>query len=376
MLQAPPPTTGGLFEFRRPCRNISTSSTSSVSYRSSRTSRAAMAQNSILNALPNELTAEVISLCNSSSQAALCRVSKLFKQLAQRQLYQIVYLDHTLQVISFDATLSTNPQYGAWVRSLNIKPYRSISGILKSTKGLRQLSVNWQAADELEKFSFSHLRILSLTDFGFTESIISIVTSFLSRHPGISHLATSYGPADPSDSETMKVDLPNLTTFQGDPNILGNCPKLRSARFSLVDPKHLEVLARFPSCQDVYLFTWWESVSRIHDVLKHLPLPHLKSCIITDYQCLSASGLGLLLADELSGLKQLESLCLVMSGDADLEDRDSTIELWLKSCPSLQEAALIAPKHSETRYKIVDGKVHPTTEPCRLEKIFRNQFGF
>ncbi|KAJ7593820.1 hypothetical protein C8J56DRAFT_1043604 [Mycena floridula] len=107
----------------------------------------------------------------------------------------------------------------------------------------------------------------------------------------------------------------------------------------------------------------------VRDVLKRLRLLHLKSCMVIDYgSTYSPSELKTVLADELSGLKQLESFCLVAASVEGFDDRDSIIQSWLKSCPSLQEGALLESlRDSSGRYKIVDGQVEATTEPCRFE---------
>ncbi|KAJ7593780.1 hypothetical protein C8J56DRAFT_421087 [Mycena floridula] len=113
--------------------------------------RAAWAQKSILNVLPNELTTEIILMCDCSSKAALCRFSKLFKLLAHRSLYQITNLDETANVISFDAALSANSEYGCWVRSLYISGFcagqDTVTRILGCMTELRELSVWGEAAD-------------------------------------------------------------------------------------------------------------------------------------------------------------------------------------------------------------------------------------
>ncbi|KAJ7593890.1 hypothetical protein C8J56DRAFT_884645 [Mycena floridula] len=441
------------------------------------TRRAALAQKSILNALPNELTTEIIRLCDSSSQVALCRVSKLFKQLAHRWLYRIVWLKQNPQVVAFEAILSANPQYAAWVRSLtSLSTDRyHIPGILKSTTELSQLSVNSLDVIYLDQLSLVQLQFLSIRGYVITSHQLFILTSFLNRHPAISHLAVSFGtlpnlsqagpgtlhqgygrpnplkpaailvsdpqiwpenvtdrhrhteksPQNGSDpqisagkfslelsdpqltagkivnfglsnpqnwpypkgsvpgpSQARMADLPNLTTFQGSLNLLGSTPKLQSVRFLLSKLDDFDSLARFPTCQNIRIFVSYEYARRypVRDILKCLPLPHLKSCMILDYDSDSSSRPESVLAEELSRFKQLESFCLMisrmMSAVKDPDDRTSAIESWLKNCPSLQECALlVSPKDLTGRFKIVDGQMEPTTELCRTERIF-SIFGF
>ncbi|KAJ7593799.1 hypothetical protein C8J56DRAFT_925211 [Mycena floridula] len=327
--------------------------------------RAALPQKSILNVLPNELTGEIISLCGFSSKAALCRVSKLFKLLAHRPLYQIISLDETANVISFHAALSANSEYGSWVRSLHITEFYAgrdiVTRILRSMTELRELSLSWGDAADWKELSLPELCILRLGGLSQTDIIIP---AFLNRHPKISYLEVS----SPSlrSSQTMRADLPNLTAFHGDLDMLGSTPKLLSVRLNLSEPGSLDALARFPSCRDVVIFVSFGQ--RMHDV----PLQYLKSCMLIDYNY-SPSELKSLLANHFSCSKQLESFCLVGAvGELDPDDRDSTIQTWLDSCPTLQEGALLEYMNDPTgRYKIVDGKPQSTTELCRAEKILK-----
>ncbi|KAJ7593769.1 hypothetical protein C8J56DRAFT_925141 [Mycena floridula] len=367
------------------------------------TRRAALAQKSILNVLPNELTAEIISLCDSPSQAMLCRVSKHFKQLAQRPLYQIVDLATVTaaRVISFDIALSANPQYGAWVRNLDITAYcvdqiqDKFTRILGSVPDLLQLTVDWAAAPALEKSTFPHLRILTINNIRSASHYEPLITAFLNRHPTISHLAVSWGPLNPWP-KTMRIDLPNLTVFRGDLNILGCAPKLLSVYFIPSTPADSDVFARFPNCQDLHIFMSTQFTKQYHvqDIFKRLPLPHLKSCMLIDlYTNYRPSELESILAGDFACLEELESLCLVLYTVADY-DHASTIGSWVKSRPSLQEGALLSKievnllcrhlnvsfavsllhEDAAGRYKIVDGQLRPTTEPCCSERIFSKRF--
>ncbi|KAJ7584813.1 hypothetical protein C8J56DRAFT_1166084, partial [Mycena floridula] len=113
------------------------------------TRRGVLAENSILNILPNELTTEIISLCDSNTQAALCRVSRLFQQFANRRLYQIMSLKSKPAIISFDKVVSDIPQYAAWVRDLSIRYPSSVDvtqakacdHILQSIREMHRVSI-------------------------------------------------------------------------------------------------------------------------------------------------------------------------------------------------------------------------------------------
>ncbi|KAJ7593809.1 hypothetical protein C8J56DRAFT_422034 [Mycena floridula] len=344
---------------------------------------AALVQKSIINVLSSELMTEIIVLCNSSSQAALCCVSKVFKQLAQRWLYQIVCLDQAQSLNSFHAALSANPQYGAWVRNLAIAGYPTgyrTAGILENTKALRHLSVRWEHAHEWEKLSFAHLGSFSITGYTIIDnSYQSLIPSFLNRHPTISHLAVSFSSA--YFPRILRADLPNLIAFQGDPNILGKTPKLRSVRLALTALSDLSILERFPSCQNIRVHVSHHLAGRYHiqDFFRRLPLRQLKSCMLIDCNHnYSSPEFKSIFSNELSRFKQLESFCLITYlGQEGPDDCASTIRSWLENCPSLQEAGLLSSTQDPTgRYKVVDEQLQPTTEPSRMEKIFKRGFGF
>ncbi|KAJ7593797.1 hypothetical protein C8J56DRAFT_925204 [Mycena floridula] len=336
------------------------------------TPRAALAQKSILNVLPNELTTEIICLCDLGSQAALCRVSKLFKLLAHRPLYRIVTLDEPEDVISFDAALSAHSEYGSWVRSLRIAGFYAgkdmVTRILGSMTELRELTVCWGDAPDWKELSLPELRILKFSRFPCTD----IITAFLNRHPKISHLAVYNPPVQ--QSRTLRLDLPNLIAFEGHPNILGNSPKLRAVRLELVALEDLDILERFPTCQDIHISvsSRFAAQHRVKDILKRLPLPNLKSCMFVEYSSTySSSELKSILGGDFPCLKQLKSFYMLVF-KLDQDERDSIAESWFKSCPRLQECALLDHHNNDSagRYKIVDGKVQAITELCWMEKIW------
>ncbi|KAJ7575073.1 hypothetical protein C8J56DRAFT_458816 [Mycena floridula] len=107
------------------------------------------AHDSILDLFANELLIEIISLvCNTRSLAALCRVCKLFNQLAHHEMYRTVRLKPK-NTISFNRVICENPRYAVWVKELSILAFRekekkSIHYILGRTTELQQLSIEWR----------------------------------------------------------------------------------------------------------------------------------------------------------------------------------------------------------------------------------------
>ncbi|KAJ7583206.1 hypothetical protein C8J56DRAFT_204243 [Mycena floridula] len=193
----------------------------------------------ILGVLPNELTNEIIALCDTRSKAALCRVSKFFYQLAHHSLYQLVAI-RDKQIQSFDKALATNPEYATWVRNLRIcwsrepDDMRAIDRILQASKELRELSLEWlDQLPDLNRLSFPHLHTLNIASQAYASGTQgqAVLAAFLNRHRTLLHLSLRLY----LQQQIMKasaIDLPNLLTYRGSynspPSILINPAKLSS----------------------------------------------------------------------------------------------------------------------------------------------------
>ncbi|KAJ7575151.1 hypothetical protein C8J56DRAFT_977233 [Mycena floridula] len=331
------------------------------------------AQQSICDILPNELTIQIMSLCARGSQVDMCLVSKHFKDLAEQLLYQ--------NIISFDKALSAiSLQYGSWVKDLSICPNRgdstrleinAINRILQTTTELHQLTLKWcEEMPDLEKLRFPQLRILHLAGYPKNDDENVIVASFVNLHPDISHLVAFWRDLTPSASDAL-INLPNLITYRGlSPNVVGKTPKLRSARFTIAE-RDVTYLARLPrTCQDIVI----ESQLRWHITplftLLNQYLPKIKSFMLIDRSFPGVVHLSTI-SDLLSIFNHLESFAVVVPHPADYSaDDEEIVQSWADRCPTLQECALLQSLRQSTgRYKVVDGKVQPTTESCRMEML-------
>ncbi|KAJ7577572.1 hypothetical protein C8J56DRAFT_1171021 [Mycena floridula] len=368
---------------------------------------AALGQPSSFDVLPTELTLEIVSLCDSSSLAALCRVSKQFNRLSQHLLYQIVDLgDDRAAQTKFEASLRANPQYALWVKALSISSSRwnfsiselnvdhlefisfnpslfrdvhAVDDILPKTTELRRLSLSGSIiwAEVGSQLSFPHLRVLNLAGLCWPTTAPLPAIHFLNSHPNLVHLSMpltdNVGVVDAS------IDLPNLITYEGpgsmSPKILLNSDRLRSVWLSI---DALDDLARCPSCDAVVI----EIITRtimpevIDEMFKQLEhhLPHLKCCMLIDYNSVGPdipSGFDTMFASGLSSLKQLEFFGVLGPHFSPNCFHDSMIESWLESCPTLQECVFLQSLGNVTgRYKVVDGKAHLMPKPCRMEPLF------
>ncbi|KAJ7581361.1 hypothetical protein C8J56DRAFT_1057351 [Mycena floridula] len=241
----------------------------------------------ILNILPGEMTTEIISYCDTTSKAALCRVSKHFKQLAHRQLYQIVKLGAGENIISFGEALSANPEYTTWIRDLSMETFDSegsepVNRILRSATELRKLSLEWlmDMPACLQNLTFPRLQTLQL---GGDYHGGTIVPAFINRHPTLLHLASSF------HKETQQLNLPNLITYRGGSSlsVLGTVPRLRSVSLVLshigTSSDVLNVLTRFSGLQNLVISSTRLGMPTIRHIFNLLidNFPHLKSLKLT-----------------------------------------------------------------------------------------------
>ncbi|KAJ7583640.1 hypothetical protein C8J56DRAFT_954594 [Mycena floridula] len=359
------------------------------------TRRAFLSEKSILHILPNEISTEIISFCDVTRKAVLCRVSKLFKQLAQPQLYQIVLgLGDAESIVSFAGALSANPEYATWVRELEIEldsedkrfDREPLNHILQRTTELRRLTLGWLSEmPDFEQLRFPHLRVLHL--FGELQNQ-TLATTFINRHPQLVHLTAYYADNNRSKT-TSQINLPNLITYRGGTllSMLGSVPKLRALQTIIIASSSLNHLSRYLGVQDLVIAVPHLTPQTARDIFEHLKnnFPHLKSFLLNsmqsiDLQVVNTEGI---LCEGLSDLKKLEFFGLLRQ-EVDLSAevyRDGMIKLWVKSCPSLKECLWAVQKdyHSHRlayKCKIINGEAQPTRERCRIELVFPTSFGF
>ncbi|KAJ7574540.1 hypothetical protein C8J56DRAFT_465288 [Mycena floridula] len=210
--------------------------------------------------LPNELLLEIFSSCDTNSKAALCPVSKLFRQFVEPKMYEIVDIvggDWRCPIVAFERALFAKPERAHWVRDLSIEAasYQNQSGgtpgamildvqkidrILCKTTELHRLCLkiwHWKNISEFRSLKtglFPQLRIFQPMTPNFYyihNSQLAIITSFLNRHPGLSHLYL--GGLVPEHSVRSSVYLPNLVVLEGPHSILEHAPKLCSLKLTV-----------------------------------------------------------------------------------------------------------------------------------------------
>ncbi|KAJ7575149.1 hypothetical protein C8J56DRAFT_1064043 [Mycena floridula] len=312
------------------------------------TRRATRAQKSFLN----ELTTEIIVLCDTGVQATLCLVWKLFKQLAYRPMHRIVCLHQRERILSFLKNMSGPSN----LITLHSGGFEAVDSPLLRMTELRTLSLGWvQKMPDFNAFFFPRLCLLKLNGRINVDSN-PVFTAFLNRHPTLVELDLSLVRSD-ARIEPLPVELPNLVVYIGGytkpPRILKNTNKLRSVR---VLEMHLDDLALLPTYQDVVIVDI-QGYQDLRDVPGYEPTVKL-----TPAQ----------LAEALSGFKELESVCVISKYRKPSETKSAIQCCLVNSCPNLRECCFLERGSDTTgRFKILDGKVEPMTGLSRIETLLQ-----
>ncbi|KAJ7580249.1 hypothetical protein C8J56DRAFT_278382 [Mycena floridula] len=352
----------------------------------------------ILQILPDELTTEIIHLCDSSTLARLCYVSQKFTQLAKRELYKIIVLGQPESVVQLDATLHSNPEYPGWVRALSfreassVKDHDAVERILQSTTGLILLCICLPLSlgsnrPKFETWSFPQLRIFqikqarsfdhanqhaTLSRFFFRLLSPQLITPFLNRHPTISTLTLS-AAAEIDLGKEGTVNLPSLALFEGRTSraLIQGAPNISSLLLTMKTPDSLGILPAL--CRNLVVVVN-EAVQPDHlqDIFRQVQhqLPSLKSFgLILDSSGLVPEQIQGILDEYLPKFEDIESFGLLTAHDPSFHN--SLVSFPFGHCPTLREFFLLRRlRDTQGRYKVVDGKVQPTNEPCRMETLF------
>ncbi|KAF8142913.1 hypothetical protein K438DRAFT_2029855 [Mycena galopus ATCC 62051] len=190
------------------------------------TRRATRAQNSIIRWLPNEILAAIVADVSRRDLVALCRTSRLIRDIATPLLYHAV-------------SFSTVPQLEAFLRTMKLG---SISASLaryvrrfSAADGMQGLRLSQSLVNTIISvlFQLCHLECLDLLNeaFEFTDMLdgttflklstfrytlqpqtSSLLSSFLNRHPTITHLTLA---KDAPFQHLDPIHLPALARYNG-----------------------------------------------------------------------------------------------------------------------------------------------------------------
>ncbi|KAJ7336907.1 hypothetical protein DFH08DRAFT_1082933 [Mycena albidolilacea] len=333
------------------------------------TRRAAKASKSIIRWLPNEILGTVMVDASRLDLVALCKTSRLMRNIATPLLYRAVFL-------------ATIPQINLFLRTMKQRPNSSPS----LCRYVRRFSIAYYAEEHDSKPSpallkaihavliqFCHLEFLDflLTNIEFTDMLrhayfpnlakflytvqhetAALLPAFLNRHATITHLTlTRDGPL----GHLNPILLPNLTEYNGPSSLVSSFSvdsrPITSAlliwyRDDLDIATPLVQLGRIASpptingistCEDL------KAATILAGVATHLP--HVKTfrCGRSHTAARISQEDTLEIATHLKKLASLSTMVLLGADDHSaptlIDDRE-TVVLWGKACESLRSIVL------------------------------------
>ncbi|KAJ7773649.1 hypothetical protein DFH07DRAFT_801357 [Mycena maculata] len=176
--------------------------------------------------LPNELITEIVRAAPKAGQAALCRVSKLFHDLALPVLNRAVdfHVDdnNECNFIPCCSALIATPTRADAIRSLTFfilkiwddKWAKEALDVLKQAMKLMSrlehlAIVSPSSMTPWRSLPFPRLLSCRLTLWAFDTPGEEMVSSFLTRHPTLTHICMAL------ISTSLQISLPNLQCFEG-----------------------------------------------------------------------------------------------------------------------------------------------------------------
>ncbi|KAF7361588.1 hypothetical protein MSAN_01192900 [Mycena sanguinolenta] len=188
--------------------------------------------------LPNELLVHIIQQSPNADQAALCRLSKLFRDLCLPVLYRAVKLKDPCSSTAFCSGIIENSSRADVVRSfildVSYEDFR-IDGrddlVLASLKLMSRLEhfsfsglmldANHHSRILLEEYHFPQLISCNLWFPTFSTPLSDLVALFLTRHPTLKRVHL-HSNSRMVTSRSPRISLPNLEIYVGKaPFILG-----------------------------------------------------------------------------------------------------------------------------------------------------------
>ncbi|KAJ6615119.1 hypothetical protein B0H10DRAFT_85730 [Mycena sp. CBHHK59/15] len=321
------------------------------------------AAKSILRFLPNEILTEIIAVSPPTTQAALCRASRLFNKLATCFLYRTIVLTtvpaldrccRTLKNRREEALLVKSFDISGCVMDLEIFDIHSfnMSQALVSMKNLESLTFAFGKSAPpyilaVAQTTFPHLRRLLIRVTPFYEKNL---TEFLARHPALTVLKL-FGRS-PFLADLDAVTFPNLRYLKAHagalaPVIRGN--RLTGAEVSwhaptedIAQPTAALRAGSADSLVKLVCFRPGANVDLIAHVAEHLPCVAVLKVIAPSALQPAAHDKATVqaIAAALTRFTQLRTFeytyCLRVNR---FEDRVTVIS-WARVCPTLKQCTL------------------------------------
>ncbi|KAF7342617.1 hypothetical protein MSAN_02018500 [Mycena sanguinolenta] len=200
------------------------------------TRRAATEQNSIFKCLPNEILTAVMSHSSKSDLLALCKTSRLLRNLATPMLYRTISLRTNAQMKTFLRTMksirsntrkSLSPRLSDHVRQFVVEdrqcmrnlPKRTaefLSSLLPKLHHLNSLDLMLNKTLEFtEMLEHAYFNNLSMFRYTISPHNLTLLSSFLNRHPTITHLILIYDARPKSVPQLNDMHPPRLKSYAG-----------------------------------------------------------------------------------------------------------------------------------------------------------------
>ncbi|KAF7335551.1 hypothetical protein MVEN_02209000 [Mycena venus] len=343
------------------------------------TRRAAKASKSIVGFLPNEILTSVMLDASNPDLLALCRTSRLFRNIATPLLYRTIYLDALPQIKLFLRTMKQRSglSLSRYVRdvsitdadldeefALNLSPHliKALSSVLSQLCHLEHLDL---LLDEEFPELLQNAHFPNLLTFRYNiqrPHTASLFSSFLNRHQTITDLTFTR-------SERLEhldpILLPNLTIYNGSSASIFSVDLWSSSVKQVCllwydDEPDVEAplhrLGKMASPETFFgIFDTLEELAILGSVAKNLPrvqsvklrrsasvappISHQDALEITEH------------LKKFEALSALELPAIDKRMERDSEEDRKTIELWGEACKTLSSVIL----HGK-RWRLVGGE--------------------
>ncbi|KAF7351701.1 hypothetical protein MSAN_01603200 [Mycena sanguinolenta] len=329
------------------------------------------AAKSILRWLPNELLTAVMCHLFRADLVALCRTSRLLRNLATPLLYRSVYLSNNVRIQHFVRTMtqSSTSSLSIHVRRFLIadedENLRLTPTLVESITSICSKFIFLELLDLflVEPIEFTDLlrdaHFPRLTTFQYTvqSSTASLIPAFLNRHPTIIDLGLTRSERF---DEMDPINLPNLKNYEGpssfvrafgpetcsiDSAVLLWYPDDSDIEAPLL---HLGSLSSLSSISAVSVSNSFQPTAVMGSLVRHLP-----NLRIIKFRTLTHGAGPISREDALEIATHLEKMSFLVSLEITGDDDDSTVRndvsrddetvrLWGGACKTLSTITLNA----------------------------------
>ncbi|KAJ6453794.1 hypothetical protein C8R45DRAFT_1038884 [Mycena sanguinolenta] len=328
------------------------------------TRRAARAQNSIVRWMPNEILADIMSQSSKSDLLALCRTSRLLRNIATRLLYRIVSLSIPEQIMAFLRTMESiepRKRLPGHVREFRIADIRGSESLSKRTvKSLASVLFQFHRLECLDLLLNDTIEFTDILDYARFQNLATFrytlqtqnptsLSSFLNRHPTVTNLTlhATVGPLQRLDA----IHLPHLTVYDGpslfvplfDDTSLRSVTEVSLTIYALDDDVDTALMRLGPmtalhALSAVVMGVDIEISAFLTSVARHIPRTEILIFRAHNPAPFSREA-TLKIAGSLAELSHLVVIGFSVDDRTEHDDRE-TVALWCEACKSLSTIIL------------------------------------